>query len=65
MKSNRDNTAQPLKRSDLYQILSREKELLVTMFLSSASHNELSEQIKKIDELCTRIDNRQHKQAPH
>lgn len=52
------------KRADLYQTLSREKEALVTMFLSSASQMELTEQIRKIDELCLKIDGRNTLQQP-
>lgn len=64
MKSNRDHIATTRTvASNLRQKLLKEKEALVTMFLSSASHNELNEQIKKIDELCSRIDN-QHKREP-
>ena len=61
MKSNRvDNTPSRTVNVNLRETLLKEKEALVTMFLSSASHNELSEQIKKIDELCSKLDN-QHK----
>lgn len=63
MKSNRvDNTPSRTVNVNLRETLLKEKEALVTMFLSSASHNELSEQIKKIDELCSKLDN-QHKRG--
>ena len=63
MKSNREqNTSSRTGKLSLRQILLKEKEALVTMFLASASHNELTEQIKKIDELCSKLDN-QHKKA--
>jgi hypothetical protein len=65
MKSNRTTTSTPatLKITHLRQTLSKEKEALVTMFLASASHNELSEQIKKIDQLCSKLE-RRHKKFP-
>jgi hypothetical protein len=65
MKSNRSTTSTPAtpKLTHLRQTLSQEKEALVTMFLASASHNELSEQIKKIDKLCSKIES-QHKKFP-
>ena len=56
MESNRGNTGDNQKGATLHQTLSREKETLVTMFLSSASDNELAEQIRKIDELCSKLD---------
>jgi hypothetical protein len=67
MKSNRGNISPPSvpKIATLHQELSREKENLVTMFLSSASHHELTDQIKKIDELCTKIDLNRGNQSVH
>jgi hypothetical protein len=67
MKSNRATTSRPSspKITNLHQTLSREKEALVTMFLASASHNELTEQIKKIDDLCSRIDSQHKRNPPH
>lgn len=50
--------------SNLYQTLSTEKEALVTMFLSSATHSELTQQIQKIDDLCTKIDSQHKRQMP-
>jgi hypothetical protein len=66
MKSNRSTASTPAspKINSLYQTLSKEKEALVTMFLSSASHNELTEQIKKIDELCSIIDSQHKRNRP-
>ena len=61
MKSNRTHTAHTQhKHPNLYQTLKREKEALVSMFLASDSQNELTEQIKKIDELCCKIDNQRN-----
>ncbi|MBL7698524.1 MAG: hypothetical protein JNK79_10205 [Chitinophagaceae bacterium] len=65
MKSNRNHIKpNSSDRSNLFHALNREKETLVTMFLSSATHNELTEQIKKIDALCSRIDKKQHNKLP-
>lgn len=61
MKSNRGYTSNASSGQNLHQALSREKETLVSMFLCSASHNEINEQIKKIDELCIKLDQRQDK----
>ena len=60
MKSNKSNNVpgRPA-HPNLHQSLRKEKEALVTMFLSSASQKELTEQIKKIDRLCTQIDHLQ------
>lgn len=66
MKSNR-GTPSPATSgniSNLHQSLSQEKEALVTMFLSSASQHELTEQIKKIDALCCRIDQNHRGKLP-
>jgi hypothetical protein len=61
MKSNRTHTAHTQhKHPNLYQTLKKEKETLVSMFLASATQNELTEQIKKIDELCCKIDNQRN-----
>lgn len=58
MKSNKGRTTPRVahKQPNLHRTLSKEKEALVTMFLASATHNELTEQIKKIDDLCSKID---------
>jgi hypothetical protein len=63
MKSNKGRTTPrvALKQPNLHRTLSKEKEMLVTMFLASATHNELTEQIKKIDALCLKIDGKQMK----
>jgi hypothetical protein len=63
MKSNKDHISSRIrqKQPNLHRTLSKEKEALVTMFLSSATHNELTEQIKKIDELCSKIDVQQRR----
>ena len=65
MKSNKDHLSSraPQMQPNLHQTLSKEKEALVTMFLSSATQTELTEQIKRIDELCSKIDREQTK--PH
>jgi hypothetical protein len=61
VKSNKHHTTSParLKNPNLRQTLTREKEALVTMFLSNATHMELTQQIKKIDDLCSKIDMQQ------
>jgi hypothetical protein len=63
MKSNKEHISALVRHTQpsLKRTLSKEKETLVTMFLSSASHNELTEQIKKIDDLCSRVDDNQNK----
>ena len=66
MKSNKDHISSRMrqKQPNLQRSLSKEKETLVTMFLSSASHNELTEQIKKIDDLCSKIDDQHNQHLP-
>ncbi len=65
MKSNRGITsATSPNMSHLHQTLSQEKEALVTMFLSSASQQELTNQIEKIDALCCRIDQNHRGKLP-
>jgi len=57
MKTSRNpNDTNIPKRSNLRQTLSSEKETLVSMFLCSASSNDINEQIRKIDELCSQLD---------
>ena len=65
MKSNRGHTdlRTDINRN-LHLALSKEKETLVSMFLASASHNELTEQIRKINALCSRIDKKQPNRIP-
>jgi hypothetical protein len=67
MKSNKDqaNIQIASGKQNLHEELSTEKEMLVTMFLSSASQHELTEQIKKIDNLCSRIDIEHRKKPLH
>jgi hypothetical protein len=64
VKSNNEHTDPNRARSPEYNIqnsLQKEKETLVTMFLLNASHMELSEQFRRIDELNKRLtDNTSH-----
>lgn len=61
MKSNRGTSTRTPSRLNLYQTLSKEKEALVTMFLCSAGHNAINEQIRKIDQLCIQLDEKGRK----